>query len=50
MRKEKTIRDRAKENQSHSHYEPLVKFFELLLEWEMNEREERAQSINKDEI
>lgn len=39
----------AEENKTNPHYEPLVKFFELLLEWEMNERERRTSLIDKHE-
>ena len=49
MRKEKNIRYCAEENQNQSHYKPLVKLFELLLEWEIKEQEEMIQSINKNE-
>jgi hypothetical protein len=44
-----SIEKKTKEGQNSDYYEPLIKFFGILLEWDMKEREERMKSISKND-
>jgi hypothetical protein len=49
VKRKNNIEKKIKEGQTSDHYEPLIKFFGVLLEWEIKEREERIKSINQND-